>query len=133
MADRKPLYCSVITPERSVLESDATFVAVPLHDGEMGFMPGRAPIVAKLGVGELRVEKDGGAERFLIHGGFVQVLNNAVNVLTSRAVSVDDLTRDSARAALATAEAMPSITDLDFAARQTAIAHARAALRLATK
>jgi F-type H+-transporting ATPase subunit epsilon len=133
MADRKQLHCSIITPERAVLEADATFVAVPLHDGEMGFMPGRAPIVAKLGVGELRVEKPDGAERFLVTGGFVQVLRNEVNVLTSRAVSVEDLTRDAARAALTTAEAMPALTDADFTARQTAIAHARAALRLATK
>lgn len=133
MADRKQLHCSVITPERAVLDADADFVAVPLHDGEMGIKRGRAPIIAELGVGELRVEKPTGAERFLVSGGFLQVLNNEVNVLTGRAVSVDDLTRDAARTALTEAEAMPSATDAEFAARQTALAQARTALRLATK
>lgn len=133
MADRKQLHCSVITPERAVLEADADFVAVPLHDGELGIKRSRAPIIAKLGVGELRVEKAGGTERFLIDGGFLQVLENEVNVLTTRAVNVDQLSRDAARTALTAAEAMPNITDEEHAARQAALDHARTAMRLATK
>jgi F-type H+-transporting ATPase subunit epsilon len=56
MASTDTFHCSVITPERKVLECDATFVAFPAYDGEMGVLPRRAPLVCKLGIGPLRIE-----------------------------------------------------------------------------
>jgi F0F1-type ATP synthase epsilon subunit len=48
------LHCLVITPERTVVDESADFMAVPLYDGELGVLPGRAPLVGRLGFGELR-------------------------------------------------------------------------------
>jgi hypothetical protein len=54
---------AVVTPEREVLATDASFVALPAYDGEMGVMPRRAPLLVQLGSGILRVQQAGGAER----------------------------------------------------------------------
>ena len=132
MAKKSQLHCSVITPERAVLETDASFIAVPAHDGEIGIATDRAPLVAKLGVGELRVESPGGdAKHYLIDGGFVQVLNNEVSVLTSKATPVEDLSRATARTDLDAALHMPNVDELEHTMRENATDRARAALRLA--
>ena len=70
------LRCIVVTPERTVLDREAWFVALPLYDGELGVAPGRSPMIGRLGYGELRLESGGGVERYYIEGGFVEVLND---------------------------------------------------------
>ena len=55
-------HCSVVTPERVVLETEARFVALPAHDGEVGILPGRAPLLVALGVGRLRVQSADGEQ-----------------------------------------------------------------------
>jgi len=131
MARRRTLLCSVITPEAVVLESEATFVALPAHDGEVGVLLDRAPLVCKLGVGELRVVTLDDTRHYLLDGGFAQVLDNEVSVLTGRAVPVEQLRRDEAQKALQQALAMSVTDDASLAARQTALARARVSLRLA--
>jgi F-type H+-transporting ATPase subunit epsilon len=49
------LHVSVVTPEATLLETPAQFVALPLFDGELGVLPGRSPFIGRLGYGELRV------------------------------------------------------------------------------
>lgn len=133
MARRRELFCSVVTPEAAVWQAEASFVAMPAHDGEIGVLRDRAPLVCKLGVGELRIDSPEGMEHFLIDGGFAQVLDNEVTILTGRAVPVDELRRAEAETALKAALAMPITDAKSFEARQTALARARAALRLATR
>ncbi len=90
MADRL-LHCSIVTPEKSMLETDAERVVVPAHDGEVGILPGHARFLAKLGTGECRVTFGGKTERLLVDGGFVQVADDRVTVLTDRATPVADI------------------------------------------
>ncbi len=86
MATQSQLTCTVITPERKVLEEKASQVIIPAHDGLVGILDQRAPLVCELGDGTLRIDKVGGGEtRVEISGGFAQVLNNQVTVLTERA------------------------------------------------
>src|SRR3954469_5107983 len=80
------LQCIIVTPEATALDTPADFVALPLFDGEAGVAPGRAPLIGRLGYGELRVRTGGTTQRFYVDGGFVQVANNIVSVLTNRAV-----------------------------------------------
>src|SRR5438128_7794246 len=96
----KILQCVVVTPERAVLDESADFVALPMYDGELGVLPGRAPLIGRLGYGELRTVKDSLTRRFFVDGGFAQVRNNVVTVLTSRAVPAAELKVDAAAAAL---------------------------------
>lgn len=77
------LKVSVISPEASLYEGDATSVVVPAFDGEVGILTGHAPMMALLGKGTLRIE-GGAAKQFTIEGGFLQVVNNHVRVVTER-------------------------------------------------
>lgn len=76
---------SVISPDRKLFEGPAKFVVVPGHDGEIGILHDHAPLMALLGEGALRVETDTGTLRFRVSGGFVQVLDNEVSVLSEKA------------------------------------------------
>ena len=96
MAEPRTLHCSLITPQEQVIECDATSVALPAHDGQMGFLHNRAPLLCKLGVGELRIGSTAGEHRYFIDGGFAQMLNNELTVLTEHAKPASDI--DAARA-----------------------------------
>ena len=76
---------SVISPEKTVYDGEADSVIVPAWDGQLGIMKGHAPMLVLLGEGEMRVKEGASEERFLISGGFLQVVNDVVTVLSERA------------------------------------------------
>ncbi len=76
---------SVISPERTLFEGAARFVVAPAFDGELGILYDHAPFMALLGDGPLRVETGTGTLRFRVSGGFLQVLNNEVSVISEQA------------------------------------------------
>src|SRR5271165_4657064 len=104
-ASSRALECIIVTPERSVLDEQTDFVAVPMYDGELGVLPGRAPLVGRLGFGELRIGQGDAARRFYVDGGFVQVRDNTVTVLTPRALKAEDIKPDLVAEALQAAQA----------------------------
>ena len=77
--------CSLITPEQAVFEKEASYVDLPAHDGQMGFMANRAPLLVKLGTGVLTVKGAGGETKVKISGGFAQMKGNTLAVLTDKA------------------------------------------------
>jgi F-type H+-transporting ATPase subunit epsilon len=79
------LRVSVISPERIVFEGEVESVTVPAFDGEVGILPQHAPMMTLLGKGELRLGPGGSAGRYRVAGGFLQVLNDAVRVVTESA------------------------------------------------
>ena len=81
------LTVSVISPERVLFEGPAKSVVAPAFDGEMGILPMHAPLMTLLGKGTLRVESaEGGTQRFEVDGGFLQVAEDQVRVVTEKAV-----------------------------------------------
>src|SRR3954453_19481850 len=50
----RPLQCVVVTPEKTLLDETVDFVALPLFDGELGVLPGRSPLLGRLGYGGVR-------------------------------------------------------------------------------
>ncbi|MEL7058539.1 MAG: ATP synthase F1 subunit epsilon [Acidobacteriota bacterium] len=128
---------SVVTPERAVLEADAHFVAYPAHDGEVGILPGRAPLLHKLGMGTLRVDLPGDEKRvFFVDGGFAQMIDDKLTLLTEQAREPQELEREAierllveAREARADGEGDGGSVDA-AAERQVAVQRARAQLRL---
>src|SRR2546421_318129 len=94
------LHCVVVTPERMLLDEPADFVALPMYDGELGVLPGRAPLIGRLGYGELRIRRDGAVRRFFVDGGFAQVRADTVSVLTPRALKAEEINPAAARQAL---------------------------------
>ena len=121
-------HCSVVTPERAVLECDATSAIFPAHDGEIGILPQRAPLLCRLGTGILRVQTEGEDREFYIDGGFGQMVDNRLTLLTEQAREKDEIDLDAARQALKDAKAL-SVED-GYDERQTAIQRAQVQLKL---
>jgi F-type H+-transporting ATPase subunit epsilon len=79
------LTVSVISPEKVLFEGTVNSLVAPAFDGEVGILPKHAPMMTLLGKGELRLGENGSAGRFTISGGFLQVVNDNVRVVTERA------------------------------------------------
>ena len=79
------LTVSVVSPERTLFEGEASSVVAPAFDGQVGILPMHAPMLTLLGTGELRLEAAGGERRFAIVGGFLEVADDRVRVVTERA------------------------------------------------
>lgn len=126
MARTDTFHCSVITPERAVLEADATFVAFPAHDGEVGILPNRAPLLFKMGSGELRVEGPAGKQLLFVDGGFAQMVENRLTLLTEVAKKIEDIKPDAVARQFEEAHKMPMKTDAEFKARQRMLDSAQA-------
>ena len=83
------LRVSVISPERVLFEGEAESVIAPAFDGEVGILTHHAPMMTLLGVGELRLS--GGTangQRFRVQGGFLQVVDDQVRVVTEKATAL---------------------------------------------
>ena len=128
----KSLKCVVVTPERAVLDEVVDFVALPMFDGELGVYPMRAPLIGKLGSGELRLVKAGKTQRYFVDGGFAQVRADVVTVLTSKAMPATELKAEDAEKALRDA-LQPALAPAARDAQDKAQARARAQLRIAAK
>ena len=79
------LNVSVISPEAVLYEGTAEMVVAPAFDGSVGILTGHAPMMTLLGTGELRLGEGAGATRFQVSGGFLQVADNVVRVVTEQA------------------------------------------------
>jgi F-type H+-transporting ATPase subunit epsilon len=123
----------VVTPETTVRDQPAEFVALPLYDGEIGIAPGHSPMIGRLGYGELRIRENGRTTRYYVDGGFVEVVNNVVSVLTNRAMPAESLDAAVIAEQLATARARPAHSPELMAIRDRHVTQARAQLRLAQK
>jgi F-type H+-transporting ATPase subunit epsilon len=83
-----PLTVQVVTPEREVeVSDDAELVIARGTEGEVGVMPGHAPLLISLGIGPLTIVHQGGRREVLaLDGGFLQVSRDQVIVLAEYAV-----------------------------------------------
>jgi F-type H+-transporting ATPase subunit epsilon len=79
------LTVSVISPEATLFEGETDTLVAPAFDGEVGILTGHAPMMTLLGRGTLRIGSGGSERRFQIEGGFLQVVDNQVRVVTERA------------------------------------------------
>src|SRR3954465_1358192 len=94
------LRCVVVTPEKGILDEPTDFVALPMYDGELGVLPGRLPLIGRLGYGEQRVRQGPHAPPHFVDGGFAQVRSDVVTVLTARATKASDINVAAAEQAL---------------------------------
>jgi len=100
-----PIHLEVITPERQVLRAEADAVVIPAHDGELGILHNRAPLMCELGIGRLRYDESGIEQHVYIDGGFAQVNADTVTVLTPQAYMAKDVTDELITGAEQAAEA----------------------------
>ncbi len=82
------LKVSVISPEQTLFEGEVELVTAPAFDGEVGILTSHAPMMTLLGKGTLRLGANGSKGSFQVEGGFLQVIDNQVRVVTEKAAQV---------------------------------------------
>jgi len=127
------LTCTVVTPEQTALETKADFVALPLFDGEIGIAANHSPLIGRLGYGEMRIKIGGQTQTYYVDGGFVQVADNVVAVLTNRALPAKSLDPAAAEANLQAALKRQANSPELMEIRDRQIAQARAQIRTARR
>lgn len=124
----------LVTPEKTLFDRPVASIKVPLFDGSAGFYPGRAPLVGRLGIGELRlVGADGQSESYFIDSGFVQVKGAVVSVLTNAAVPCAEISRKFAAGKLEEVAAERVASDEEYKGLARRLEKARKMLALAGK
>jgi len=129
----KKLRCLIVTPEETLRDVPAQFVALALYDGEIGIAPRHAPMIGRLGTGEMRIIQSNQTERYYVEGGFVEVLDDVVSVLTPRAIAAETLDELALVEQLDAARGQPANTPELMAARDEAVARTRMLLRVARR
>ena len=99
-----PLLLEIVTPEKLAYSDTVDAVTLPGSEGELGVLPHHAPLVAMLGVGELRIRKGGQIETFAIAGGFLQVRPDKVVVMAEMADMASEIDLEKASEARREAE-----------------------------
>jgi F-type H+-transporting ATPase subunit epsilon len=122
--------CVVVTPERTLFDELVEFVVLPLYDGELGVLAGHSPLIGRLGYGELRTRKGSETHHYFVDGGFAQVRDDVVTVLTNRAITAAAIDPSAAAQELERAQARVAVTEFDQAEKVKAVARARALIRI---
>jgi len=82
----KPFQVDVVSPEATVWSGQATIVVARTPEGELGIMADHEPLMGALATGPVEIESETGQRTTIgVHGGFIQVLNNQVTLITDRA------------------------------------------------
>ncbi len=125
--------CTVVTPEQLGFEGRITQAIVPAHDGLLGILTGRAPLLVQLGVGPLRLDLPDGKHRlFFMDGGVAQMKGNSLTILTGELVPAEQIDYEQARAEYAEAAARKAVDEPAFQERQRQLARAQTKQTLAT-
>jgi F-type H+-transporting ATPase subunit epsilon len=125
----------LVTPERELWSGEATMVIARGTEGEVGVLVGHAPMLIRLGIGPLRVQRQGESEaRFVVDGGFMHVVSSPdgtrVDVLADAAQPATEVDVEAARREKAAAEEALDL-DRDDTDAQARLARANARLNLA--
>ncbi len=122
----------VVSPQRQLLREKVHSVQLPGASGELGILPGHAPLITELGNGELSYRTAAGSEPVVLAvlSGFAEVLPDRVTVLAETAERPEEIDVERAKAALARAEKRLASTDQDIDWDRATIALQRALVRV---
>jgi F-type H+-transporting ATPase subunit epsilon len=121
---------ALVSPERILFSGEADMVVCRTSDGEIAFLTGHAPLVGALGIGTVRIKQADGEEvKAAVHGGFVEVRDNRVSILSDVAELPDQI--DVERARRAREEAERQVQAGDNAGAEAALRRAHVRLELA--
>lgn len=125
-------HCSIVTPEEQAFDAQVTQAIIPAHDGLLGILDSRAPLLVRLGIGPLRLDLPGGTKRyFFLNGGVAQMRDNNLSIVTGQAVPAEELDYESAQAEYAEAAARRTTDDASAEQRQREMDAARVKQSLA--
>ena len=85
----------IISPDKSILKSEATEVTIPSYEGQMGILKDHIPLITFLRPGLIIIKDNSGEKKFFIEDGTVEFSNNSLLILTSTAKSLDNLDKNS--------------------------------------
>jgi F-type H+-transporting ATPase subunit epsilon len=133
----EPIELIVVTPDRQLLRQRVAEVQLPGADGYLGVLPGHAPLMTEIGIGELSYPGDAGKEsvHLALVRGFAEVLPDRVTVLAETAERAEEI--DLARAEAARARAQKRLasgdTNIDWDRASIALQRALIRIQVATK
>ena len=84
----------IISPDKSILKSEAVEVTIPSYEGQMGILKDHIPLITFLRPGLIIIKENSGEKKFFIEDGTVEFSNNSLLILTSTAKSLDSLERN---------------------------------------
>ena len=129
-----PCRCVIVTPEQQVLDESLTQAVLPAHDGLIGVLTDRAPLLVKLGQGPLRVDLAGGqTQNYYVEGGIAQMKDNRLTILTNEATPAGEIDAEAARAEYAEAAARRVTDQHGYEDRQRQMARAKAKQQMAAR
>ncbi len=116
----------LVSPEKLLLSRAVEMVTIPAAEGEMGVLPGHAPMIVALRGGVIRVRENGAeTEQLFVAGGFAEVAAERVTVLADEATPLASLSRAEAESRLAEAEAALAALGTDTTEERREAAMAR--------
>jgi len=123
------LHVELVSVERLLWSGDATMVIARTTEGELGVLPGHAPLLGELAPGGIvRIQQEGGEELvFAVHGGFLSVTEDGISVLAELAERSDEIDVGRAEQALERARAAGEDDDEAAASASRAMSRLRAA------
>ena len=123
------LQVELVAVERTIWSGEASMVIARTTEGELGVLPGHAPLLGQLADGGVvRIREDGGSEMvFAVHGGFLSVTEDGVSILAELAESADEIDVSRAQQALERARSAGEDDDEAAAAESRAVSRLRAA------
>lgn len=122
----------IVTPERQLLRESVVEVVLPGAEGELGILPGHAPLITELGIGELRYRSASGKEEvhLAIIRGFAEVLEGRVTVLAETAELAEEIDIERAKQALGRARALIASNQANMDWDRASAALSRALVRI---
>jgi F-type H+-transporting ATPase subunit epsilon len=125
----------IVTPDKMVVKDVAEEMQIPGKDGYLGILPGHAPLISELAVGEITYKSSGATKHISVAWGFAEVLPTKVTILAETAERPEEI--DVARAQKAKErcerELKSGATDLDYDKVQAALERAETRIDVAKK
>ncbi len=120
----------IVTPEKKVVDTAAAEVQIPGKNGYLGILPGHAPLITELAVGEITFRGASGEQHLAVAWGFAEVLPNKVTVLAETAERPSEIDVERSRKAKERAEQLLTSGDASVDVERALDALARAEARL---
>jgi F-type H+-transporting ATPase subunit epsilon len=120
----------IVTPEKKVVDTAAEEIQIPGKNGYLGVLPGHAPLISELAVGEIKFRTGSEEQRLAVAWGFVEVLPDKVTILAETAERPSEIDVERARKAKERAEQQLTSGDTNVDVEQALNALKKAETRL---
>jgi F-type H+-transporting ATPase subunit epsilon len=126
--------CTVVTPEQQAFDASINQAIIPAHDGLIGILTDRAPLLIRLGTGPLRLDlAQGRSQYFFVSGGVAQMKDNKLTIVTGEAIASHEIDYEAAKAEYAAASAAQATDEKSALDRENRLQRARAKQAMAGK